>query len=67
MLLNLAFIYQQEVAIHLFHNFIIKEFNDCEPRAKLPPSVKGKEALAAPAPPMTPAPMKVCTFFSKFG
>ena len=57
MLLNLAFMHQQEVAIHLFHNFIphnackmlevrvIKEFNLYELRAKLPPlppSVKGK-------------------------
>ena len=57
MLLNLSFMHQQEVAIHLFHNFIphnackmlevrvIKEFNFYELRAKLPPLpplVKGK-------------------------
>ena len=48
MLLNLAVFDQQEVVIHLFNNFIphnaykmllvrvIKEFNFCEHRAKLP-------------------------------
>ena len=73
MLLNLSFIHQQEVAIHLFHNFIphnackmlevrvIKEFNLYEPREKLPPSVKGKGGGAAA--PVAPAPQTVTTIY----